>query len=153
MKVQESLERYAKYRFDLWPVLEKWSREKYGKKGRLGFLYARDVREWLELNGYDGKMSSLELSAYQPLWNTLRGYIIAAHGEICEVCGKDVSGTYKGIEGDWSMAEVDHIQPIALGGLEFDVNNLRVTCKECNTRNRPNTVLRMKFDAKQEVLR
>ena len=33
------------YRFDLWPVMEKWYREKYGRKGRLSFLYAKDVRE------------------------------------------------------------------------------------------------------------
>ena len=49
-------------------------------------------------------------------------------------------------------AEVDHIFPIALGGLEFDISNLRVTCKECNTKNRPNKALRLYFDPKQEKL-
>ena len=143
---------YAKYRFDLWPVIEKWCREKYSKKGRLGFLPAGDVREWLGLNGYDSRMPSLELTYYQPAWSTLRRYIIDTHGKTCEICGSDVSGKYKGAEVDWSMAEVDHIQPIALGGLEFDTNNLRVTCKECNTKNRPSMALRLKFDAKQVKL-
>ena len=143
---------YTGYRFDLWPVIEKWYREKYVKNGRLGFLPAGAVREWLGLNGYRGGMPSFELVYYQPVWSTLRSYIIETHGKICEICGKDVSGKYTGAEVDWSMAEVDHIQPIALGGPEFDLDNLRVTCKECNTKNRPNTTRRLFFDPGQAKL-
>lgn len=138
---------YAKYRFDLWPIIEKWYREKYGINGRLGFMHAEDIREWLGLNGYDSRMHSSELEYYAPDWSTLRYYIISTHGKTCEVCGKDVSTKYGGDEG-----EIDHIKPIALGGLEFDSNNLRVTCKKCNTKNRPNTTRRLYLGPKQAKL-
>ena len=142
----------TEYRFDLWPVMEKWYREKYGRKGRLSFLYAKDVREWLSLNGYSSEMSSDDLIYYQPIWSILRDHIIKTHGKTCEVCGRDVSGEYDIENAGKYRAEVDHIFPIALGGLEFDINNLRVTCKECNTKNRPNKALRLYFDPKQEKL-
>lgn len=135
-----------KYRFDLWPIIEKWYREKHGSNGRLGFLYSKDVREWLGLNGYDSRMRSDELKYYAPLWSTLRSYIVDTHGKTCEVCGKNLKDYGR------DKAEVDHIHPIATGGLEFDINNLRVTCKECNTKNRPNRTLRLYFNEKQMKL-
>jgi 5-methylcytosine-specific restriction endonuclease McrA len=136
-----------RYHFDLWPVIEKWYREKYGMNGRLGFLHAKHVREWLGINGYDSHMRSDELLYYAPRWSTLRDYIVFTHGTTCEVCGKNVSSKYGGDE-----AEIDHIKPIALGGPEFDINNLRVTCKECNTKNRPNKTRRLYVDPKQAKL-
>ena len=134
----------TEYRFDLWPLIEKWYREKYGINGRLGVLHAKHVREWLGINGYNSHMRSDDLLYYAPRWSTLRDYIVNTHGKTCEVCGKNVSTEYGG-----DKAEVDHIHPIALGGPEFDINNLRVTCKECNTKNRPNKTRQLYTDAKQ----
>ena len=137
------------YYIDKWVEVERFYRNKCKKDGRLGFIPIKAVREWIDATDVKYHGIPSEAYRYQPVWSVLRNEILNRDGYICQVCGKDVSGKYVGNGMDWSKAEIDHIQPIALGGLEFDINNLRVTCKECNTKNRPNAILKLKFDASQ----
>ena len=58
-------------------------------------------------------------------WNRLRKVIYERDGGICMKCGKRVPK-----EG----YHVDHIIPISVGGDEWDLNNLELSCPECNLR-------------------
>lgn len=55
-----------------------------------------------------------------PSWRTFRAHYLAMH-EQCVVCGAQAT-------------EVDHIQPIRLGGERFDIHNLQALCKGCHSR-------------------
>ena len=56
-------------------------------------------------------------------WQRVRRVIYERDGGICMKCGKQVS------KEDY---HVDHIIPIAAGGAEWDLNNLELSCPECN---------------------
>lgn len=56
-------------------------------------------------------------------WGRVREVIYARDGGICMKCGKKVS------KDDF---HVDHLIPVAMGGAEWDLNNLEISCKECN---------------------
>jgi hypothetical protein len=122
------------YQLAWWPIIELWYRRKYRREGkRLRIIPMRHVREWLALRGYIelAEGSYDVVLPYQPEWQALRGIYLARHfspGQIpnCEVC--------RGRAVDY---EIDHIIPIAAGGLEFDINNLRLTCLPCNDQNTP----------------
>jgi len=58
-------------------------------------------------------------------WKRVRKVIFARDGGICMKCGKTVS------EYDF---HVDHIKPLCRGGAEWDLDNLELSCPECNLR-------------------
>jgi len=56
-------------------------------------------------------------------WQRVRRVIFERDGGICMKCGKPVP---------LNSFHVDHIIPIAAGGDEWDLNNLELSCPECN---------------------
>ena len=58
-------------------------------------------------------------------WNRVRRVIYERDGGICMKCGKKVPK---------EAYHVDHIVPISVGGAEWDLNNLELSCPECNLR-------------------
>lgn len=56
-------------------------------------------------------------------WNLVREVIYLRDGGICMKCGKRVNK---------KNFHVDHIIPIANGGAEWDLNNLELSCPQCN---------------------
>lgn len=56
--------------------------------------------------------------------SALRFRLMAEAGFICQKCGKQPKSRNDLI--------LDHIKPIALGGAEFDKDNLQILCIECN---------------------
>ena len=56
-------------------------------------------------------------------WQRVRRVIYERDGGICMKCGKNV---------DRKNFHVDHIVPISAGGDEWDLNNLELSCPECN---------------------
>lgn len=67
-------------------------------------------------------------------WTKLRNQIVQKDGNRCTRCGTEFKQKRK-VDG-WVTWEsnliVDHKLPIALGGLEFDENNLQTLCVDCN---------------------
>ena len=128
------------YQFDAWAEIEKEYRQKLNIiNKRIGFVPVYFVREWVKRNGLGKGDESFEelIQYYQPIWSIMRQHIVDTQGEKCKSCGDDVSGKTNRGGIKYSNAEVDHILPVTLGGMEFDVSNLRVLCKRCNTDNRP----------------
>jgi len=63
-------------------------------------------------------------------WEIVKYSIFKRDDYICQKCGiKTVQG-YDTTKDDFP--ECDHIIPVALGGREFDVNNLQTLCKKCH---------------------
>jgi 5-methylcytosine-specific restriction endonuclease McrA len=56
-------------------------------------------------------------------WQRVRRVIYERDGGICMKCGKKV---------DKKSYHVDHITPIAVGGEEWELSNLELSCAECN---------------------
>lgn len=56
-------------------------------------------------------------------WSRVRKVVYIRDGGICMKCGRKVSPQH---------FHVDHIVPLALGGDEWDLANLEVSCPECN---------------------
>ena len=57
-------------------------------------------------------------------WSVLREKALKRDHYTCVKCGKKYA--------DLRLMIVDHIVPIALGGKEFDLDNLQTLCWECN---------------------
>lgn len=56
-------------------------------------------------------------------WQRVRRVVFERDGGICMKCGQKVSK---------EKYHVDHINPISNGGSEWDLNNLELSCPECN---------------------
>lgn len=56
-------------------------------------------------------------------WERVRHVIYVRDGGICMKCGKDVPK---------DKFHVDHIVPISVGGDEWDLSNLELSCQACN---------------------
>lgn len=56
-------------------------------------------------------------------WQRVRRVIWERDGGVCMKCGKKL---------DKRNFHVDHIIPLAKGGAEWDLNNLELSCPECN---------------------
>lgn len=56
-------------------------------------------------------------------WKRVQKVIYARDGGICMKCGKEVSK---------DNFHVDHIVPVSKGGDEWDLENLELSCPECN---------------------
>ena len=56
-------------------------------------------------------------------WNLVREVVYTRDGGICMKCGRKVSR---------QRFHVDHIVPLAVGGDEWELSNLEVSCPECN---------------------
>jgi 5-methylcytosine-specific restriction endonuclease McrA len=56
-------------------------------------------------------------------WVELRQRVFERDDYVCKNCGKKFSA-------DNLIA--DHIEPIAIGGNEFDLNNIQTLCRKCN---------------------
>ena len=66
-------------------------------------------------------------------WSELRGKIIIRDNFTCHAC--KLQGVRKLESGKWYRGKelvADHIVPIALGGLQWDENNLQTLCKACH---------------------
>lgn len=58
-------------------------------------------------------------------WKRIRESIIRRDKNICQSCNKPIHLTNR-------PAEIDHIQPVALGGGYTDPNNLQTLCSSCH---------------------
>lgn len=56
-------------------------------------------------------------------WERVREVVYVRDGGICMKCGKEVSK---------DEFHVDHIIPISVGGDEWDLSNLELSCPTCN---------------------
>ena len=56
-------------------------------------------------------------------WSRVRNVVYLRDGGICMKCGRRVSR---------DSFHVDHIVPLAKGGDEWDLDNLELSCPECN---------------------
>lgn len=69
-------------------------------------------------------------------WAAMRSYILSEQKWVCQICGNtpDKNENIFASENPKShwFYVVDHKLPIALGGEEFDENNLQVLCGPCN---------------------
>lgn len=67
-------------------------------------------------------------------WPEIRQKAIERDGHKCVRCGMkegEMVGPEDGFH-EYVFFIVDHIEPIALGGEEFDINNLQTLCQRCN---------------------
>jgi len=63
-------------------------------------------------------------------WNSLREKVLERDRYTCVKCGhkgKDEKGVIQRQE-----LIADHIEPVALGGDEWDINNIQTLCLKCN---------------------
>ena len=88
-----------------------------------------DVRlKWKEL-AQERKRRTEEREAFysSPEWAFIRDIIIQEHGRVCHRCGKKIK---KDVD-----LTVDHIKPRSkFPDLALDKSNLRVLCRQCNSR-------------------
>lgn len=63
---------------------------------------------------------------YGKRWTALRQVILRRDDCTCGYCGRSVYDT------EGLVMEVDHILPFALGGGEYDADNLITACFDCN---------------------
>jgi 5-methylcytosine-specific restriction endonuclease McrA len=64
-----------------------------------------------------------ETRKYGRRWTALRAIIVERDGHTCCLCGQH-----------GGRLHADHILPFALGGREFDADNLWTLCESCNLR-------------------
>jgi 5-methylcytosine-specific restriction endonuclease McrA len=66
-------------------------------------------------------------------WSVVRTQAFRRDNYTCKYCGKRFAIQYgEETVGDTSNLIGDHIIPIAVGGLEFDINNVQTLCVDCN---------------------
>ena len=71
-------------------------------------------------------------------WNVTRAMVFKRDNYVCAMCGKRFANIakylpHKGEE--YAQSEMligDHIIPIAIGGSEFDMDNIQTLCIDCN---------------------
>ena len=115
--------------FDQWRFVEVSYRNKAKKRGiRLLSISQKFVSTYLKRSTLNYEYS--EMRRYVPNWRILRNYVVRHHDKHCDICKRIFFE-------ETGRPEVDHIVPIADGGLEFDINNLRVVCHQCNMKNYP----------------
>jgi 5-methylcytosine-specific restriction endonuclease McrA len=68
-------------------------------------------------------MSSGWIKGSDSRWRTFRAGIMTRDGELCQIRGSRCTDR---------ATEVDHIQPLSLGGEKYDPANCRAACKPCN---------------------
>mgnify|MGYP001944776561 CR=1 FL=1 len=68
-------------------------------------------------------------------WQRVRDVVYIRDGGICMKCGKRV------VKDEF---HVDHIIPISVGGDEWDLSNLELSCPTCNLKKGANTYTREK---------
>jgi hypothetical protein len=74
-------------------------------------------------------------------WRRVRQVIYARDGGICMICGNETHGKY----------HIDHVHPIAAGGDEWDLDNLQLTCPECNLKKGSKTETQLEISGCQET--
>lgn len=101
-------------------------REKFLKR-RLRIMEWKAERREKELHREVSATSSRSDVFYKSYeWQKLRFHVFEIHGRKCQLCGN--SPEFGGV------LQVDHIKPRWLyPELAFDINNLQVLCRECNT--------------------
>jgi hypothetical protein len=69
-------------------------------------------------------------------WSVFKYRAIERDKRTCQICGRKEGDIFKSKDGFEQSIYliVDHIKPIALGGEEFDLNNLQTLCQICNKR-------------------
>ena len=68
-------------------------------------------------------------------WETTKSMAFKRDNYTCVWCGKRFAKTYSHLDkefADTSKLIGDHIIPIAVGGAEFDINNVQTLCIACN---------------------
>ena len=129
-----------KYRQRLLIEVEKWYRKKFNKRNkRIVFIptsivseYFQEKRKFKAKSGRciicNNKLSGKKKSYCSNRCRDIANMFVWEHIKCvfnpdewkCVYCGSKYN------------LEVDHIRPIANGGLEFDLNNLRVLCQKHN---------------------
>ena len=66
-------------------------------------------------------------------WSVIRAQAFKRDNYTCKYCGKRFALKYDNIEiANSSKLIGDHIIPIAVGGEEFDIDNVQTLCVDCN---------------------
>lgn len=81
-------------------------------------------------------------NTYQVLvsgWQDLRLKVFERDNYTCKKCRKTLSNV-----------EADHITPIALGGLEFDINNIQTLCHDCHAKKTREDMVKIRELRKKE---
>ena len=60
---------------------------------------------------------------YEGPWRTVRRQILERDNHVCQIGSAGCTRT---------ATEVDHIQPVSMGGAWFEADNLRAACSWCN---------------------
>ena len=78
------------------------------------------------------KCSKIYMEEHYKSWDRIRWQAFQRDNFTCQKCGyNDKDKKCKEIMGDRILAG-DHIIPIALGGKEFDLNNVQTLCDRCH---------------------
>ena len=126
----------------------RWIKERRDKKGRLLCLIptCNNLREPYKnsnrTKNYCKEHSFIDMRTFTS-WSKLRDKVLERDNYTCVECGKqprkiskyiDDNGRY--IDTDCGVDESkligDHIKPIALGGDEWDIDNIQTLCIKCN---------------------
>lgn len=67
-----------------------------------------------------------EYRKYGRKWTAIRELVLRRDDCTCVYCGRSVYTT------EGLVMEVDHVLPFALGGGEYDLDNVAVACFDCN---------------------
>lgn len=84
-------------------------------------------------------------------WPNVRHEVFKRDNHTCAKCG--FKPTYKAVYGSWELDPwfiADHITPIALGGDEWDMNNLQTLCEKCNKEKTRRDKLQIAFQRRLE---
>lgn len=109
----------------------RWIKERKDKKGKLLCLIptCNNLREKYKKSGnyrnYCKEHSADDMRVFTS-WNVLREKVLKRDNYTCVKCGFQDRKTY------CPNVIADHIIPIALGGDEWDINNIQTLCEKCN---------------------
>lgn len=67
-------------------------------------------------------------------WSVIRSMVFKRDNYVCAICHKRfvISESEDFLMGDTAKLVGDHIVPIAVGGSEFDMDNVQTLCIDCN---------------------
>jgi len=103
---------------------------------------------WMKLNQWSGKCwcgspiekprrkyccqthADLYYFSIHAFWNAFREGVIRLHNYTCAMCGFESPASEYGRNDTYF--DVDHIQAISLDGLCYDIENVRLLCKNCH---------------------
>ncbi len=108
----------------------RWIEKRKDEKGRLICLIPTCNKLRQKYKTGDGTRNYCKNHTYEDMrpftsWQVLRIKVFKKNNHTCVKCGYKGNAPYSDLIGD-------HIEPIALGGDEWDINNIQILCQKCN---------------------